>query len=325
MYSAFDITAITDIPSLVNTFAASAGWTVTGTSGSPILTHPTLGSPVSFQLSAGISSFDHTLAWSAVSAPSVTSQAVVLSPKLNGTSTVPIVAIPTRVHLFADVTPEPFMAIVIEYGFNMYRHLYFGYLQKFGNFTGGEVIAGAGFGSIQAGNPYPKAYQASDTQYLFGARQNQWPDNKSGGMRIVHADNATNPWRIFQAPLGNNSPTVIPATAAIGGFKDDANDGYLARGKSSFAGTNPLVPMTLYSVKQGGNPPIFAPVGIPTGVRMVHMQDIDPGTSILIGSVSWRCFAAFRKNLSDTVTRTLSNNWGSDETSSWVGYAYPET
>lgn len=321
MYSSFDITAITDIPTLVNTFAASAGWTVTGSSGSPILTHPTLGGAIPFQLTAAISSFDHTLAWSS-SDGSVTSQAVVLSPKLNGVFATPVVSLPTKVHLFGNVTPEPFMAIVIEYGFNFYRHLYFGYLQKFGNFTGGEVVSGAGFGS-SAANVYPKSYLAGDAQYLFSARQNQWAANKSGGVNIVHADNATHPWRIFQAPLGANSPLNIPTTAAIGGYKDDANDGYLARGKSSFAGTNILVPMTLYSVRQGGNPPVFAPIGVPAGVRLVHMQDIDPGSSIAIGAVSWRCFAAFRKNNSETVTR-VGTGWGADETSSWVGYAYPE-
>lgn len=322
MYSAYDIVAITDIPPLVNTFAAAAGWTVSGTPSDPILTHPTMSGPISFQLAAAISGYDHTLAWSAVAAPQVTSQAVVLSPKLNGTGAAPVVSLPTRVHLFGALTPAPFLAIVIEYGFNLYRHLYFGYLQPFGNFTGGEVIAGAGFNSSNSQFAYPKSFLDVGTQYLFGARQTHWAANNSGGMNIVHADNPT-PWRTFQVPAGLNGPITLSATAALGGFRDDANDGYLARGKSSYAGTNPLVPMTLYTVRQGGNPPVFAPVGIPAGIRMVHMQDIDPGAAIVIGAVTWKCFAAFRKNPNIAVAQGGSG-WGADETSSWVGYAYPE-
>lgn len=321
-YSAFDITAMADIPPLVETFAATAGWTVSGTSANPILTHPSLVGAIPFQLGSSIVGFDHTLSWSAVSAPSVTSAALVRSPKMNGTVSVPVVSLPSRVHLFGDMTPEPFLAIVIEYGFNLYRHLYFGYLQKFGAFDGGEVISGADFGA-SAGNVYPKNYRVNETQYLFNARQNRWLAGESGGVRVVHADNAVTPWRVFRGPVDNNAHINMTTTTVLGGFKDDANDGYLARGKSSFAGSNILVPMTLYNVKQGGNPPVYAPIGIPAGVRMVHIEDIDPGSSIVVGAVSWKCFAAFRKNAADFAIR-VGTGWESDESSYWVGYAYPE-
>lgn len=323
MYSQHSISAITDVPSLVSTFAAAAGWTVSGSSGSPILTRPSMSGAVSFQLTGSVSGYDHELTWTAVSAPVVTSSAKIRSPKLKGTASVPVVSMPTKVHLFGDMLPAPFMAIVVEYGYNLYRHLYFGYVEPFGSFTGGEVIGAANFGSSASpAGVYPRNYKDLIAQYLFDAYQNQWAATQSGGVRAEHTDNAV-PWRKFSGTTGPNSVLNLTTQTAIGGFKDDINSGYLIRGRSQFDGAAVLVPMTLYAVRQGGNPPTFAPLGVPAGVRMINLTDVDPGTEIVIGSQTWKVFAAWKKNPTTTINQ-FGSGWGEDESSGMVGYAYPE-
>ena len=319
MYSSSNITAITDVPALVSTFAATAGWTVTGAAGSPILTHPTLPGAISFQLTAAVVGNDHTLTWTASGAPVVTSNALITSPKMNGTLAAPDVSLPSKVHLFGDLLPEPFLAIVVEYGFNLYRHLYFGYVEKLSAFTGGECIAGSGFGDRSDLQPQ---YRGGFTYYLFDALQAGRAAATAGGVRVDHASNATK-WRRFATPTSVQAALTMTTDTALGGFQDDINSGYLARGKSTYAGTNILVPMTLYAVKQGGNPPILAPIGAPAGVRMIHIQDIDPGAEFIVGTKTWKAFAAFRKNAS-TFSTVKPAGWNTDETSLWVGYAYPK-
>lgn len=311
------VSAITDIPALVATFAASEGWTVSGTT-SPILTRP--GGGLSFQLTAGISGSDHTLQWAESGGSTATNNARVTSPKLNGTAGSPAVSIPSKVHLFADTDPEPFMAIVIEYAFNSYRHLYLGNLVKASNFTGGEVISGAQAFNSASSSHYPMSYRSSE--YLFsGHWKGVLAEANSGGLYAAHANNPT-AWRKFFCDASYPFYGNFDGTEAIGGFGDDVNDGYLARGRSAFAGVQILTPVNLYATMPISGDTLFAPLGHPAGVRMINMADLEPGGEFEIGSQTWKYFPAFAKGAT-TVARS-SAGWGVSESSYNVGYAYPK-
>lgn len=311
-YSQVSVSAITDIPAAVATFAAANGWTVSGQ-------NYKYGSGVEFTLSATISGYDHELKWTATSDVRVTSAAKIRSPKLNGTASVPSVSIPSSVHLFTSSTPAPFLAIVVEYGFNSYRHLYLGYLQKHGSFTGGEVLGATHFPASSSAPRYPITYRDDDVQYLFGARSRAFDNANQGGVLVDHASNATK-WRRFYGPTGINTITNFAGTEAVGGFKDDINDGYIARGRSTYAGINLLTPINLYAAQGSGGSVAFIPVGAPAGIRAVNMTDIDPKSSITITTDDWMCFPAISK-AADSVAKSTSG-WGAGETSAMVGYAY---
>lgn len=311
-YQQVTVAAITDIPAAVATFAAAHGWTVSGQ-------NYRYGTGVQFTLSATITGYNHELKWTATSDARVTSSAAIRSPKLKGTATVPEVSIPSSVHLFTSATPQPFLAIVVEYGFNSYRHLYLGYLDKLGVFNGGEVISAANFLQPSQGSGTKTiTYRDTPVQYLFGSHQQAYNNTACGGALVDHASNAV-PWRTFYGPTGGGMGNIL-GTEVLGGFKDDINDAYIARGRSSYAGINLLVPINLYISQGLGSAANYAPIGNPAGVRSVHMLDLDPKSSILIASDEWMCFPALSKNV-ESLTQS-ANSWPPAETSSNIGYAY---
>lgn len=318
-YQTHVISAITDIPAKVHAFATSIGMTVTGTTAAPIVARPG-GSTIGFKLEATVSGYDHSLTWTGQDAV-VTSKAKIVSPKMYGTTAVPLVSLPSKLHLFGKSSPKAFLAIVIEYGDNLFRHLYFGTMEIAGSYTGGEVVSGASFKSSPNGYDYPMSFRPSHN-YLFSARGRLFPIAESGGLRAVHASNPVS-WRRFFGSE-NYLPSVDMGNgAALGGFSDDVNDGYVARGRSPFAGVTVLAPINLLASMPLTGDSYYVPLGRPAGIRMVNMQDIDPGAQIALGTDNWRAFPVFSKSASQTVQQA-SGGWGAGETSYFVGYAYPE-
>jgi len=305
----YAITALTDIPPLVASFAATAGWTVTGTASAPILTHPSLGGAVPMTLTTAIAAGLEELTFGDGSGHIASAR----SPQRGLSSTATVVQ-PTQVYLFGGMLPQPYINITIEYGYNLFRHLYFGYPEKVGNYTGGEIITGSKYGDF---DNYAISYVYEICAYPFSAR-NETFGSGNGYMNINHGDNPTQ-WRAFRR-TGDADQDIV-ATAVVGGFGDSYNDAMLARALSPYAGANILTPINLFAPMTGGG---FVPIGRPAGALLVHMRDIEPASQINDGIKTWRCFPAFRKSGSTSVARTGPNQWPLDETSYYVGYAYLE-
>lgn len=325
-YQTEAVTAMTDIPALVAAFADAEGWTVDVTSpNAPIFTLPTTDTLIDWQLTAAVSGVDHTLTWTANGSAVPTSSANTRSPKLAPASgTTPDVPPPATLHMFISPAPaeEPYLAIVIEYLPNLFRHLYLGRMERLGDYAGGEVIAATQ-------NPMASSTSTIDynnfdhVQHLFTSRSDVWSSTQCGGVHIDHADNP-DPWRKFR---GQNTGgiTSLPSDAVLGGANDGINDGYLANGESNFAGLNPLISINLYAVKPITGDCSFIPIGRPAGVRLVNMRNLDPGDSIEIASTTWRVFPGMAKSAEVDMPRDASHgNWRTFETSHYIGYAYPE-
>lgn len=302
----YTITALTDIPALAATFATSAGWSVSGTT----VTHPGLSGAIGMTISASIGSTYHTLSWS-----DGTHTASLYSPN-RGTSSTPTIITPTKVFFFGDTTPEAYFAIVVEYGYNLYRTLYFGYPEKLGSYVGGEIITGSAF-HPNFGNG-STSYRAPEATYPFSAYTTL---TNNGWMRISHADNP-NTWRAFARTssfVGTGGP--MDDTYVMGGFQDEINDPMVALGLSPYAGANVLTPVNLFASKAT---PALVPVGRPAGVRMLNMRDTEPSAQINDGIYNWRCFPAFKKNYTTAPARAASFAWPNDDSSYLVGYAFLE-
>jgi hypothetical protein len=199
------IAALSDIPPLVKAFATTLGFTVGGSSSSPTVQAP--GGGMTFQMDVVTGfypSFFTSVAYDAVqwsSASIATSVAQAWSPKL-AVGGVFNSILPTKLILIGSLTPQPYIAAIICYGFNLYRHLYLGVMEGIGNYTGGEIICGSRFSDMAfTSSPWLGDY----TQYLFGAFQAVADATRCGGVHIVHADNPTYPWRVFSRfPIANN-------------------------------------------------------------------------------------------------------------------------
>lgn len=323
-YQALTVSAMTDIPAAVAAYAITQGWTVnTTTPTQPIFTLPTTDTLIKWQLSATVSGVDHTLTWAANGSAVPTSTANTRSPKLAPTSgTTAVVPAPTKVHVFITPAPNetPYLILAIEYGTNLFRHLYLGRMEALGAYTGGEIVSG-NQGPMTSYSA-TRSFRDYQVQHLFESRSGVWGSTQCGGVNVYYpADNASQ-WRKFYG-FQTGTITSLPSDSVIGGFGDGVNDGYVARGESPFAGINPLVPISLYSVKPITSDISFVPIGRPPGVRLVNMRNLDPGASINVGGVQWRVFPSFAKNESQTMPAGLGN-WRSYESSYYVGYAFRE-
>lgn len=319
-YQSYASSALTDIPANVAILAAAEGWTVDVTNpNEPIFTHPTLVGAVPMRMRANISGGNHDLYFERATSPASGPAALIRSPILSGG----ITQAPTTVHVFASQTPQPYIAVVVEYGFNRHRHLYFGYLEQVATHTGGEILAAANH-EIIANDAQRSGYGAISHQYLCRGRNNRFGSNLQGGVHINHVNNA-NPWRQFRATGTYNGLEDFTGLEVFGGYMDGPNCGYLSTGMSPFLGGNILVPINLYMPMNPGATAYFAPLGRTPGVRMINMEDIEPGAQIDVGGNNWRCFPAARKS-----ALTAANYNGSvidypiEETSYYIGYAYPE-
>lgn len=315
-YQSYAITNLGAAIPLVSAWAATNGWTVdTTNSAAPIFTHPSLSGAIPLQLSSIVDG----LKVAPVSGTSLFAK--VIRPQLSQGNAIPFLPPPTALHVFSSQTPAPYIAIVLEFGFNSFRHLYLGYLEPLGGITGGEVI---GCATPYASANYGAIFSSTINQYLFGGRSNAFGGlDGSGGVHFLHASNPS-PWRSFGNP-NHGILGAIPDTEAYGGFLDDVNDGFIQSGKSPFGGINILVPANLYAVRNPGASVGFAPIGRPAGVRMVNMQDLEPGGQIVVGATNWRVFPAYSKNSSLYQGSPSAGTYPTFESSYYVGYAYPET
>lgn len=312
-FSEHAIVSITEIPALVATFALARGWSASGTT----ITRP--GGGLAIAVTASDTGFDHYL--QAAPTTVATTSSRFYSPKLKGTVATPEVSIPSKVYLFGASAPEPFIAIVVEYGINLYRHMYIGNLVKACDYVGGECVSAVQPFVSSSSIGYPSSYRSNN--YLFAGRPNAIADAYAGGVRVEHANNPTT-WRKFDTTKDTTTPMdSFDNTGVLGGFTDDVNDGFLARGKAPFAGAQILVPLNLYAPMPITDDTRFVPLGYPAGVRTVNMEDLTPNSTFLIGSQTWRCFPAMRKSSATSVVKD-ADGWADDESSYWVGYAYPQ-
>jgi hypothetical protein len=309
-YQTQNITTLAAIVAHVATFAALQGWTV---SGGNTFTHPSLGGAISAILSSP-SATQLRFTPQEAGAP----YAEIRSPTLNSGE-----QSPTKLHMFIAQTPQPYIALVVEYGFNSYRHLYFGYAEKVGTYNGGEVVAASNHQRESNSNGKTR-YDGMDHQYLCRGHQQRFLTGQAGGVRVSHLNNATL-WRQFDEDVDNlNLASEYLDTTAFGGYGDGVNDGYVMHGQSPFLGANILIPIDLVAPRFPGANPHMSPLGRPAGVRMVNMRDLEPGAQIVVGAQNWRVFSAHSKQSFDTPVYGVGN-YPITETSYYVGYAYPET
>lgn len=337
-YSVHNISALTDVPALVGAFALANGFdTDLSDANAPIITCPgdsnsvETNLPVRLQATiSGTNNQNHDLFWSTnvdsnSAAFDTDNSAFTTSPKLNGSATNnPTVSLPTKVHIFGGAvgTNSPFIAIVIEYGFNLYRHLFFGKMEARGDYTGREVCCGA-TGPRNSSGSVRNWYSSSHGQFLFSAAQELWSASLAGFCRIVHADNPTE-FRTFTRPITTTTPfDEFTNAQVVGGFQDAFNDGFVARGISPFSGVVPLVPINLYAPMPIVGDTSFVPIGRPPGVRLVNMRDLEPGQQIEVGNETWRVFPHSSKREDLTITPNAFN-WPTLESSYYLGYAYLE-
>jgi hypothetical protein len=323
-YSVNNISALTDVTALVLAFATARGWTVSGS---------TLQIPggktfqISVDMSAATNGGKNRIYITDVVTNSIFTWTS--APQLNGSENSPVVSNPTKLHLYGSDSPHTdgaYIGIIIEFGFNSFRHMYIGKVKKLGNYTDGDVISSNYFPQMipqnfqSIANPYLNGFK-----YLFGAITQQiggWSGptgNQSGGVYVNHADNA-NTFRRFDSRFDQFAGNQV-----IGGHGDGINDTFVSCSNSPFAGGVILNPINLFAIKDNDtiNYKII-PIGSINGVFLIDMLNLDVGQLVTIAGKSYRCFPELRKKQNPKVFG-LPLTWFPEETSGNLGLAYLET
>jgi hypothetical protein len=341
-YQVSSIADISEIPALVKTFATSLGFTTGGSGTSITVKHPTYTGARIFTVASLITGSSATLRHQisvTCDAPSATA-AIAESPKLNLTQVNSAAAVsvstPTKLHLFGKLaggsadSGETFIAGVIEYGYNLYRHFYLGYIEKITAFDNGELVTGSAFWPVGKNSNSAIYCDSDDSRFPFSANNAVAGDAGNGGAYIVNAGNAV-PWRMFSSGSWTNGHTLdqhfatLGGSVILGGYKDNMNSGYLYAGKSPYSGAQLLAPVNLYIGKRISSTQYFQAVGRASGARLVHMEDLEPGAEVSIGTQLWRVFPVFAKSTTlsySTSISTAANAFPTGNSSHFVGMAY---
>ncbi len=323
MYQQNIISALSEIPALAGDFAEDLGFDRTGVC---VLRHPDYmgGGPggLTFTLTEG----SNRLTWTCGSPGN---QAYVRQPILaNESFPAGYNVEPTKVFFIGMLEPEPYMAIVIQFGFNFYRHLYMGFMEKFGDYEGGEVISGHNGPHVTQLSPTLDWLSTSLLHPLFGSNQTSLNTRTDcGGVHIDHADNP-NPWRNFRSAgtvTSSFNPDMFDGAEAVGGFNDGYNDMMVAYGLSNLAGASVMAPINLFASQPVSEEVRFRPIGRPAGVRLINIANLSPESTNTIADETWYSFAALSKRDETLMPNYLgvsSTKYRLFETSRNLGYAY---
>lgn len=336
-YTSHLITTLSEVVPLWAAFASSCGWTVdNSTPAAPAITHP--GQPGSLPMRMKYETsgtYGRRLVVDSPSSTIITGSARMTSPVLNPTQTSggQSVSAPTRVHFMGSTTGTPYIATVVEFGYNSYRHVYVGFMEKSSSYGGGEVFSatwGIEDGGSITGNQIGWAAPAGGKP-LFNAASSVNGGNNRGGVRVVHAS-VPIPWREFRATTGGGSDINGWANSTrditvFGGYLEGPNTGYAIAGKSEYAVSAVVAPIPLLLTVTIAGVLYFKNIGRPTGVRHINVENFEPGAQVSVGSRNFIVFPWMSKRPTTTVNFGTSalpsaSRVPNFETSGYLGYAY---
>lgn len=222
-------------------------------------------------------------------------------------------------HLFASDTDAksgnsaPHVYCVLEYAPGKYRHFAFGNIDKFGDWTGGEFVAGHEWSDTSVDESNPTS--ANHTVLLDAFHNDSDGDAATIHMEGLPGQNAASKW----GQVGNDNS---PANDRAGNPRDRVQGG--CRGSlytyvfgrfvpSALTGffSNMPIPVWYRRDSSGSNRRVYL-LGHMPNVRMVQLRNLSPGEEITIGSLTYKVFPVTAK----------SDLGGSVEESENMGIAY---
>lgn len=204
----------------------------------------------------------------------------------------------TAYHLFAgDEDGREYLNMVVEYASGRFRHLAFGQLIKHGSYTGGTYVDGVNWNNSTT---FQNSPDNSNHQVICDANMG------SNGTGQVHCDydGKTNNWQIIQGGTSTASGVGSARSEGMGQIFPNL-------GVQNWNLRNNLAPLT-YFVNRASS--LRSPIGRIPNMRIMGMNNLQPGETLSIGGVDWMCFPI--------VQRTEGAQPNTVETSGFYGYAY---
>jgi hypothetical protein len=221
----------------------------------------------------------------------------------------------TNHYFFTDGPSPTYAHVVLEYAPGLYRHMSFGKLVKFGDWTGGEYACGHVWDSSTFAKDTPKA---TSHHIPFDATNNQvyaHADTIHAEGLPNHPANPNDRWLVSWAgEIGmTNDGDGNARGYAIGG----ARDGFLQNALGPYRanpnnGYVPLIPVQVWYREDFVTPDGWRLLGYAPDIRVINIGNMEAGDEFTVGSDTWKVFPWVRKQY-------LQN----DTDESWnAGFAY---
>lgn len=279
-----------DLLSKLNTFAVANGWTNGAATGGNVLSkngvYCGLTTDADEIFARGALGYNGSNAWNAQTNNSGLTVAI-------NCGTGPF----TAYHLFAgDELGCEYLNLVVEYAAGRFRHLAIGQMIKHGSYTGGTYVDGVNWNNSTS---YQNNPESGNHQVICDANT---------GSGTGHF------WCDYDAK-SNNWQRVI-TTAGTGNALGSARSNGMGQmfpnlGVQNWNLRNNLAPLT-YFANRASN--LRSPVGRIPNMRILGINNLEPGETLSIGGVDWMCFPI--------VQRTEGSQPNTVETSGFYGYAY---
>lgn len=203
----------------------------------------------------------------------------------------------TAYHLFAgDEDGREYLNLIVEFAAGRYRHLALGQLIKHGTYTGGTYVDGVRWSTSTT---FQNSPDNSNHQVICDA---------NSGVGNGHF------WCDYDAK-SNNWQRVITGTATTSGLGSARSSGmgqiFPNLGVQNWNLRNNLAPLTYFANRASS---LRSPVGRIPNMRILGMNNLQPGETLSIGGTDWMVFPICQ--------RTEGVQPNTVETSGFYGYAY---
>ena len=217
---------------------------------------------------------------------------------------------PNTAYWFFEQDANPaYIHVVVEINAGQFRHFGFGELEKIGDWVGGAYHYHHNWNQSNANidNPLGAHQIGLDAAYT-GANQNSPVLHCQGIGDQVAADRwarvcyaGTQGYPNGTDRAGNNMGT------AFGGWRGGIR-GNLAGGPfTALSAFKPLIPVSVFWWDATITPDQAIYLGNQADVRMINMQNIDPGQTISVAGETWYCFPWVRKQFLQNDTEESRN------------------
>jgi len=266
----------------------------------------------------------------------VSDDAVLYSPCVptgNGTTDVaPRYA--TKLHMFGGTEGDAtWIAGVIEYTYNRYRHFYVGRIDRYGDYNDGIVLSVSNYRNYATIRDDFANFDSTKHRHLFSGYDQPYSSLKRrphcGGLLLSHADDP-HTWRYFDGAEGGGYPPDTDGYGTgqevFGGPGDGPVDGWIRSGYAPTGSASLITPITLFgNYDDGAGGRFYRALGRPLGVGVVSMKNLVAEQQIQIGTENWRVFPSAHLNLSMRKgTGSYPTYWTWEEPTGLVGFAYKE-
>lgn len=228
----------------------------------------------------------------------------------------------TKMWVFSGTTPEPWVHLVFETYAGFYHHVYFGYVERLGGFTGGAIADSTGWHFSSSATLYN--WTSTQTSLLFGGFSNNSTSSgqRVGALEIEDAGAAGSTYRFCVESSG-------VAHRAGGGWGDGYNGTLCWANPNSVEDHVIFHPVMLFADLQ--NDKWVTPVACVPGVRMININHFTNASLVAAGGKNWRVFPLCHKdtrvNISESpgyVGGGSAGNYGISGDTSSLGIAILE-